>query len=66
MYDIVALGELLVDFIQEGMNEEGHPVFSANPGGAPCNIQAVSFVPGNARWIERCPVDIAAARMWHW
>lgn len=46
MYDIVALGELLVDFIQEGMNEEGHPVFSANPGGAPCNMLAMASKMG--------------------
>lgn len=42
MYDIVALGELLVDFIQEGVNSDGHPVFSANPGGAPCNMLAMA------------------------
>lgn len=42
MYDIVALGELLVDFIQEGINENGQPIFSANPGGAPCNVLAMA------------------------
>lgn len=42
MYDIVALGELLVDFIQEGENSDGHPVFGANPGGAPCNMLAMA------------------------
>lgn len=46
MYDIVALGELLVDFIQEGMNEDGHPVYSANPGGAPCNMLAMAAKMG--------------------
>lgn len=46
MYDIVALGELLVDFIQEGINEDGHPVFSANPGGAPCNMLAMATKMG--------------------
>ena len=46
MYDIVALGELLVDFIQEGINEVGHPVFSANPGGAPCNMLAMASKMG--------------------
>lgn len=32
MYDVVALGELLIDFIQNGRSE-GNPVFEANPGG---------------------------------
>lgn len=41
MYDVVALGELLIDFIQNGENEKGNPIFEANPGGAPCNVLAM-------------------------
>lgn len=41
MYDIVAMGELLVDFIQNGSSAAGNPVFVANPGGAPCNVLAM-------------------------
>ncbi len=41
MYDVVAMGELLVDFIQNGSSEKGNPVFEANPGGAPCNVLAM-------------------------
>ncbi len=41
MYDVVALGELLVDFIQNGCSAVGNPVFEANPGGAPCNVPAM-------------------------
>lgn len=37
-YDVVALGELLIDFTQNGKSEQGNPVFEANPGGAPCNV----------------------------
>lgn len=37
-YDVVALGELLIDFTPNGMSEQGNPVFEANPGGAPCNV----------------------------
>lgn len=37
-YDVVALGELLMDFIQTGYSSQGNPVFEANPGGAPCNV----------------------------
>ena len=41
MYDVVAMGELLVDFIQNGCSEKGNPIFEANPGGAPCNVLAM-------------------------
>lgn len=41
MYDVVALGELLIDFIQNGASEQGNPLFEANPGGAPCNVLAM-------------------------
>lgn len=37
MYDVVALGELLVDFCEVGV-ENGIPQFGANPGGVPCNV----------------------------
>lgn len=37
-YDVVALGELLIDFTQTGKSEQGNPLFEANPGGAPCNV----------------------------
>lgn len=41
MYDVVALGELLIDFIQNGSSAKGNPMFEANPGGAPCNVLAM-------------------------
>ena len=41
MYDVVALGELLVDFIQNGSSAKENPIFEANPGGAPCNVLAM-------------------------
>lgn len=37
-YDVVALGELLVDFTMNGTSGQGNPLFEANPGGAPCNV----------------------------
>lgn len=40
-YDVIALGELLIDFTQNGMSAQGNPVFEANPGGAPCNVLAM-------------------------
>ena len=39
--DVVALGELLIDFTQNGMSEQGNLMFEANPGGAPCNVLAM-------------------------
>ena len=40
-FDVVALGELLVDFTGSGVSPQGNPVFEANPGGAPCNVLAM-------------------------
>ena len=38
MTDITAVGEILIDLTQSGINELGIPVFAANPGGAPANL----------------------------
>ena len=40
-FDVVALGELLVDFTQNGLSEQGNLLFEANPGGAPANVLAM-------------------------
>ena len=37
MPDITAIGEILIDLTQTGVNEAGVPVLAANPGGAPAN-----------------------------
>lgn len=39
--DVVALGELLVDFTCNGASPQGNPFYEANPGGAPCNVLAM-------------------------
>lgn len=39
-YDVTALGELLIDFTENGVSGQGNPLFEANPGGAPCNVLA--------------------------
>ena len=36
--DIVAIGEVLIDLTQTGVNEAGVPRFAANPGGATANL----------------------------
>ena len=38
MYDVVALGELLIDFVHQGNNDVGYPLMQGNPGGAPGNF----------------------------
>lgn len=38
--DVVALGELLMDFTPHGQSEQGQPLFERNPGGAPANVLA--------------------------
>ena len=37
-FDVAALGELLVDFTENGISTQGNPVLEVNPGGAPCNV----------------------------
>lgn len=39
--DVIALGELLIDFTENGLSESGNPILEANPGGAPCNVLAM-------------------------
>lgn len=39
--DVLALGELLIDFTASGESGQGNPLFEANPGGAPCNVLAM-------------------------
>lgn len=48
--DVIALGELLIDFIQNGESSQGNSLFEANPGGAPCNV--LSMLAGLGRKTE--------------
>ncbi|MCI8454368.1 MAG: carbohydrate kinase [Lachnospiraceae bacterium] len=41
LYDVTALGELLIDFTENGVSSQGNPLLEANPGGAPCNALAM-------------------------
>ncbi len=40
-FDVTALGELLIDFTENGLSGQGNTLFEANPGGAPCNVLAM-------------------------
>ena len=46
-FDVVALGELLIDFTNNADSEQGNPMFEANPGGAPCNVLSMLENLGN-------------------
>ena len=57
-YDVVALGELLIDYTDNGLSSQGNPVYEANPGGAPCNVLAMLRKLGyNAAFIGKVGDD---------
>lgn len=41
MYDVVALGELLIDFTPYGKSNQNNDLLEVNPGGAPCNVLSI-------------------------
>lgn len=41
VFDVIAVGELLIDFTMGGKSEQGNQFFEACPGGAPCNVLAI-------------------------
>ncbi len=56
--DVVALGELLIDFTPAGKSELGFPVFECNPGGAPCNVlTSITRLGGNSAFIGKVGSD---------
>ena len=48
MIDVVALGELLIDFSTQSTDESGYPTLSAHPGGAPGNFLAALHAYGRS------------------
>lgn len=53
-YDVIALGELLIDFTPAGTSAQGNPVLEQNPGGAPCNVLAMLAGYGRSTGQGRC------------
>ena len=41
LYDVTAMGEMLIDFTLNGQSEQGNHLFETCPGGAPCNVLAM-------------------------
>ncbi len=63
-YDVVALGELLIDFTENGVSAQGNPVYEANPGGAPCNVLAMLNKLGHkTAFAGKVGVDIFGRRL---
>ncbi|HIQ74905.1 MAG TPA: carbohydrate kinase [Candidatus Cottocaccamicrobium excrementipullorum] len=63
-YDVVALGELLIDFTENGISSQGNPIYEANPGGAPCNVLAMLNKLGHkTAFVGKVGVDIFGTRL---
>lgn len=57
-FDVVALGELLIDFAPGGTSASGRPLFECNPGGGPPNVlTAVARQGGSAAFIGKVGED---------
>lgn len=61
-YDVTALGELLIDFTENGVSGQNNPVFEANPGGAPCNVLSMLSKLGERRHLA---VNKSSYRSWN-
>jgi len=58
MYDVTALGELLIDLVPVYSKTEGKFLYEKNPGGAPANVLAmVSKLGGNTAFIGKVGED---------
>ena len=58
-YDVIALGELLIDFTESGVSKNGMKLFEQNPGGAPANLlTAVSHMGHKTAMIGKIGSDM--------
>ena len=58
MYDVISVGELLIDFTPVGISEKGNPIFERNPGGGPANMAcAVANMGGRAAFVGKVGND---------
>ena len=51
-FDVIALGELLIDFTMNGTSSQGNQVFEACPGGAPCNVLMLNKLGKKTAFVE--------------
>lgn len=58
MYDVIALGELLVDFTYVSSDQMNYPILAAHPGGAPANfLAAISQLGGHTALLGKVDYD---------
>jgi len=58
-FDVVALGEILIDMTYAGKSEAGQTLFEQNPGGAPANVLAAARrLGGEAAFIGKVGTDM--------
>lgn len=63
-FDVVALGELLIDFTENGVSGQGNLIYEANPGGAPCNVLSMLNKTGRkTAFIGKVGQDIFGNRL---
>ncbi len=59
MFDVTALGEILIDFTPAGLSNQGNICFERNPGGAPANVLAsISKLGGTTAFIGKVGNDM--------
>jgi fructokinase len=58
MFDVISIGELLIDFTPAGTDGTGDALFARKPGGAPANVVcAVAKLGGNTSFIGKVGRD---------
>ena len=63
-FDVIALGELLIDFTDNGLSSQGNTLFEANPGGAVCNVLAMLNKAGRkTAFIGKVGQDIFGSKL---
>ena len=63
-YDVVALGELLIDFTAQGAGADGYPLMAAHPGGAPANfLAAIARLGGRTALLSKVGADAFGAML---
>ena len=61
-FDVVALGELLIDFTESAYTEASNRLFEQNPGGAPANLlTAASHMGYRTAFIGKVGTDMHGA-----
>ena len=62
LYDVTALGEILIDFTEWGFSDDGARLFAQNPGGAVANVAAaVARLGGRAAFVGKVGADMHGA-----